>query len=204
MVYYNNSVIEMKELFANFYDIVMNFIASLGIYAPIVGSLLIILESILPMLPLFVFITMNFIAFGKFLGFIISWLCTIIGCSISYFLVRKLGYNYVKRRIPNESIIKKSLTYVQKLSLTKITVILAVPFTPAFMVNIAAGLANMEYKKFLIAITISKIFLVYFWGVVGTGLIESMRNPRSLITVIIMMVVAYIASLIINKLFKLD
>ncbi len=194
----------MKELFASFYDFVMNFIGSLGVCAPIVGSLLIVLESILPMLPLFVFITMNFIAFGKVWGFIISWLCTILGCSLSYFLVRKLGYNYVKRRIPNESIIKKSLTYIQKLSLTKITVILAIPFTPAFIFNFAAGLSNMAYKKFLIAITIGKIFLVYFWGVVGTGLIESMKHPENLITVAIMMLLAYLASLIVNKVFKLD
>ena len=96
------------------------------------------------------------------------------------------------------------MSYIENLSLSRVTVILAIPFTPAFMVNIAAGICNMDFKKFSVAILISKIFLVYFWGVVGTGLLESLHNPRSIITVIVMMVVAYLVSLIIKKVFKID
>ena len=94
--------------------------------------------------------------------------------------------------------------YIENMSLTKITVILAIPFTPAFMMNIAAGLVNMNFKKFLIAILISKIFLVYFWGFVGTSLVESFQNPSSLITVVVMMLLAYGMSLIIKKVFKVN
>ena len=62
----------------------------------------------------------------------------------------------------------------------------------------------MDFKKFLISILISKIFLVYFWGVVGTGILESFHNPRSMITVVIMIICAYILSLIMKKVFKID
>ena len=72
------------------------------------------------------------------------------------------------------------------------------------MMNIAAGLVNMNFKKFFIAILISKIFLVYFWGFVGTSLVESFQNPTSLITVVVMMVIAYVMSLVIKKVFKID
>ena len=94
--------------------------------------------------------------------------------------------------------------YIENMSLTKITVILAIPFTPAFMMNIAAGLVNMNFKKFFIAILISKIFLIYFWGFVGTSLVESFQNPSSLITVVVMMLLAYGMSLIIKKVFKVN
>ena len=94
------------------------------------------------------------------------------------------------------------MNYVENLSLTQVTMILSIPFTPAFMVNIAAGLCNMNFKKFLTAILISKIFLVYFWGVVGTGLLESFHT--SLITVVVMIVIAYILSVVIKKVFKID
>lgn len=194
----------MKEVFSNFYDIVMNSIAALGVYGPILGCLFIVLESIIPPLPLFVFITINFIAFGKILGFIISWACTVIGCMISYFLVKKFLSNWIRNKIKNVSLLNKCLNYVENLSLTQITVILSIPFTPAFMINIAAGIAQMSTKKYFIAILISKIFLVYFWGVVGTGLIESFKNPTNLITVVIMMLMAYLFSVAIKKIFKLD
>ncbi len=194
----------MSELFNSFYIFVMNTIDALGVYGPLLGCVFIILESILPPLPLFVFITLNFVAYGKLVGFIISWICTCIGCFLSYFLVKKFLRNWVLKKIKNVDLLTKWMSYIENLSLSKVTVILAIPFTPAFMVNIAAGICNMDFKKFSVAILISKIFLVYFWGVVGTGLLESLHNPRSIITVIVMMVVAYLVSLIIKKVFKID
>lgn len=194
----------MSELFNSFYIFVMNTIDALGVYGPLLGCVFIILESILPPLPLFVFITLNFVAYGKLVGFIISWICTCIGCLLSYFLVKKFLRNWVLKKIKNVDLLTKWMSYIENLSLSKVTVILAIPFTPAFMVNIAAGICNMDFKKFSVAILISKIFLVYFWGVVGTGLLESLHNPKSIITVILMMVVAYLVSLIIKKVFKID
>ena len=194
----------MSELFNSFYIFVMNTIDALGVYGPLLGCVFIILESIIPPLPLFVFITLNFVAYGKLVGFIISWICTCIGCFLSYFLVKKFLRNWVLKKIKNVDLLTKWMSYIENLSLSKVTVILAIPFTPAFMVNIAAGICNMDFKKFSRAILISKIFLVYFWGVVGTGLLESLHNPRSIITVIVMMVVAYLVSLIIKKVFKID
>ena len=149
----------MGEVFSNFYNFIMNTIDAMGVYGPLLGSLFIVLESIIPPLPLFVFITINFLAFGYVMGFIISWVCTIIGCVISYFLVKKLLRNFVVKKIKNVDLLNRCMHYIENMSLTKITVILAIPFTPAFMMNIAAGLVNMNFKKFFIAILISKIFL---------------------------------------------
>lgn len=194
----------MGEVFSSFYNFIMDTIDAMGVYGPLLGSLFIVLESIIPPLPLFVFITINFIAFGYVFGFIISWVCTIIGCLISYFLVKKFLRNFVVDKIKNVDLLTKCMNYIENLSLTKVTVILSIPFTPAFMMNIAAGLVNMNFKKFFIAILISKIFLVYFWGFVGTSLVESFQNPTSLITVVVMMVIAYVMSLVIKKVFKID
>lgn len=194
----------MGALFDSFYNFIMDTIDALGVYGPILGSLFIVFESIIPPLPLFVFITINFIAFGSFWGFIISWICTIIGCLISYFLVKKFLRNFVVKKIRNIDLLNRCMNYIENLSLSKITVILSIPFTPAFMMNIAAGLVNMDFKKFFTAVVISKIFLVFFWGKIGTGLVESFRNPESLIVVVIMLIMAYILSLVVKKVFKID
>lgn len=197
-------VIFMSDVFSGFYNFIMDTIDAMGVYGPLLGSLFIVLESIIPPLPLFVFITINFIAFGKILGFIISWICTIIGCLISYFLVKKFLRNFVVRKIKNIDLLTRCMNYIENLSLTKVTVILSIPFTPAFMMNIAAGLVGMNFKKFFIAILISKVFLVYFWGIVGTGLVESFQNPSSLITVVVIILLAYLVSLVIKKVFKIN
>lgn len=194
----------MNELFNGCYTFIMGVIDSLGVYGPLLGCLFIVLESIIPPLPLFVFITINFVAFGSVIGFIISWICTCIGCILSYWLVKKIFGNWVVNKVKDVELLSKCMNYVENLSLTQVIVILSIPFTPAFMVNIAAGLCNMNFKKFLISILVGKIFLVYFWGVVGTGLLESLHNPRSIITVIVMVVIAYLVSIIIKKVFKID
>ena len=54
----------MGELFSNFYNFIMDTIDAMGVYGPLLGSLFIVLESIIPPLPLFVFITINFLAFA--------------------------------------------------------------------------------------------------------------------------------------------
>ena len=70
----------------NISDFLETFLLSLGVFAPILACFLIVIESILPVLPLCVFITINFYFFGKFAGFLLSWIFTCIGCYLSYVL----------------------------------------------------------------------------------------------------------------------
>ena len=62
----------------------------------------------------------------------------------------------------------------------------------------------MSYKKFLGALLIGKVFLVYFWGFVGVSLIESIKNPIYLVRVGILLLIAYVISKIISKKFKIE
>lgn len=179
--------------------IVEEYVLSFGVYAPILACLLIMVESILPFLPLFVFITVNFIAFGTLVGFILSWIFTCLGCFLSYFLFRQGLGRYNIKDPKNINLFNKSMRYIHDLSLPSLTVIIAIPFTPAFMMNIAAGISKMEFKKFATAITIGKLFMVYFWGFVGLGIVESFKNPIALVKVGIMVLIAFIISKVVNN-----
>lgn len=185
--------------------VIDNLLASLGMWGPILGCFFITIESMIPILPLFVFITLNFLSFGHFLGFIISWIFTCIGCSISFFLFRHKVQTWAFKRLKKRGIISKgTLDKITNLKLEQLAVIIAVPFTPAFLVNICAGLSEMSFKKFLGALLIGKIFLVYFCGYIGCSLIESIKNPIVLVKVGIMVITAYILSLIVSKKFNLN
>ena len=177
----------------------------LGVWGPIVGCFFILIESMIPILPLFVFITLNFLAFGNILGFIISWIFTCIGCFISFMLFRKKVQTWLFKRIKNQGLISEhTIDVITNLKFESLTTIIAVPFTPAFLVNIAAGLSKMSTKKFVGALLIGKIFLVGFWGFVGTSLLESIRHPINLVKVVILLVAAYIVSRIVSKKFRIE
>ena len=186
---------------SNFIDMV---IASLGVYGPILGCLLIIVESIVPILPLCVFITMNFIAFGNILGFIVSWIFTLIGCNLSFWLCWKIFKNWFEKKLRKYNKVEKFMKFMEHVKLEQLALIVAIPFTPAFAVNIAAGISKMEYKKYFWAMFIGKIFMVYFWGYIGVTFMECLKNPIYFVKIGLIMLVAYLVSYFINKKFKLD
>src|SRR5574344_2934722 len=143
-----------------YFNEIINFIENSGLIGVLLGALMIVFESIIPVIPLMVFITINFLAFGKFFGFLISWIFTIVGCVISYYIFKK-GLNKKFDVITeNKETINKYKKVFKNISLGKLTLLIALPLTPAFFVNIASGLVNMDFKKFLIATIIGKISLV--------------------------------------------
>ena len=177
----------------------------MGIWGPIVGCFLITIESMVPILPLFVFITLNFLAFGNILGFIISWFFTCIGCSISFFLFRSKVQTWLYKRLKKKGLISQdTMKKITSLKFEQLTTIIAIPFTPAFLVNIACGLSEMSFKKYIGSLMIGKFFLVYFWGFVGVSLVESVKNPIYLVKVGLMLIVAYIVSKVVNKRLNLN
>lgn len=194
----------MMEFITNLDNLINTFLTNIGIYGPLLGCFCILIESIVPILPLFVFITINFLVFGNIVGFFVSWIFTVLGCLMSFFLFRKKIKNWFDKKVKDSKKISKVMNVVNKVKLEQLTAIIAVPFTPAFMVNIAAGLSTMNVKKFLIALCIGKIFLVLFWGFVGTSLVQSLTHPIALTKVIVLVGVAFIISKIINKKFELD
>jgi len=77
--------------------------------------------------------------------------------------------------------------------------LIAIPFTPAFFINIAAGLSKMKYQKFLLALLIGKAIMVYFWGYVGTSLLESLTDVTILLRIAVLLIGVYLLSYFVEK-----
>ena len=194
----------MEVILSNIYNYIMALINGSTIYGPIIACILILLESILPVLPLFVFITILFIAYGYIWGVILSYILTCMGCLLSFFLFRKLLKNFFDKKIRKNQKINKLMLLIEKLDINNLTLLIAIPFTPAFLINITAGLSKIEFKKFLTSLLIGKISLVVFWGFIGTSLIESLKNPKIIIIIVIMLVISFTFSKIVTKRLKFE
>ena len=99
--------------------------------------------------------------------------------------------------------LKKYKHLFKNISVTQLVLLIAMPFTPAFMVNIAAGLVKMDFKKYLIGLIIGKISLVYFWGFIGTSFVDSFKNPIILIKIVILLILSYVVTVLVNKVLKI-
>ena len=186
------------------YDFIINLITTTGSLGMMLDCLLIISESIIPALPLGLFITVLCVNYGYVIGFLISWIFTIIGCMISYYLFQTIFKGIVDRKLRKYEFANKLLTMIDKMTFSNLVLLISLPITPAFLVNIVAGVSNMKVNKFLPALMIGKISLVAFWGYVGTSLIEGLKNPMILIKVGIIIIIMFIISKIINKKLNLD
>ena len=152
----------MEEIINNFVQIIKDIVLNNNIFLSMsVGVLIIVLESIIPILPLAVFIAVNMIAFGTIVGFLLSLFATVLGCSLSFFIFKKLRPHLLLKLKPDSSF-RKFMLLVDNVSFSKLVMIMTIPFTPAFSINIAAGLSNMSYKEYFMALLISKSILVYF------------------------------------------
>ena len=189
------------ESITNYINIAVSFLQDFGIIG---GFLLILLESIIPVLPLGIFIGFNNLAFGPTQSFIISWIATIMGCMISFALFRTVfkGLFYRMFKGKTQDKVEKFMEKISDIDFNGLVVLLALPFTPAFVINIAAGLSHISWKKYLVAIVISKISIIYFWGYIGTNLLESFKDPIILLKIFLIVLAVYLISKIIEKIIK--
>ncbi len=183
---------------------IVEFIQSTGVWGIIVSCGLMSIESIFPMIPLVALITINMLLMGKVVGFFVSWIFTCIGCIMSYYIFKKGFGNKFDNLTENKELLNKYKKVLRNISTGKLLLIIAMPFTPAFVVNIVAGLVKMDFKKYFIALVIGKLSMVYFLGFMGTSLLESIKNPIIIVKMIVVMLITYLIYMIIKKALKLD
>ena len=181
---------------ANFITKIIDIMNNLGWFS---GFLSVYLESIIPLVPVSVFIALNILTY-KF-GFIITWIATILGCMTSFYISRRFSH-YINKKFKDNKKIKDLRRYIDKISFSNLVILFAIPFTPAFAINIASGISSMKPKKFLIALIIGKLPMIYFWGYIGKSLGESITDITVIAKIIFMVVIAYLVSKVANKFIK--
>lgn len=170
----------------------------------IFGFLSVLIESLIPALPLNILVALNINAFGLLFGIILSLAGTIVGSYMVYIIIRLLNKKFIKKHLPKKykrKIIKYEHKF-KRISVENLMLITAIPFAPSCLINIACGICDMSKKKFLAAIIIGKTVTITFWGIVGKEFIDNLNNYKVILSLIICIIIVYILSKILCK--KLD
>lgn len=195
----------MEQMVEFMVDSLTDFIYSNNIFISLFyGLFVIVLESIIPILPLALFIAINTVVFGNLVGFIISWVGTVIGCTLSFLIFRKGFSNKIYRYLDHKTTGKNLMESISNLNFSKLVFVLAIPFTPAFSINIGSGLSRMSYQKYLLALLISKLSIVYFWGFIGTTFVESITDIGVIVKILIILFFTFLLSRIVIKKFNIN
>ncbi len=165
------------------------------------GFLLVFIECFIPALPLSVFVALNVNAFGIFLGILISWVATCTGSLLCYMLFSFLEERFIGKLLNNKTqkLIKNGIDKFKTIGFSELVLIITLPFTPSFLINILGGIAGVSKEKFISALLIGKVFTVIFWGYIGKSFIESLTDLNSILFIVLALGIAYIISKIVSK-----
>ncbi|CAM4250218.1 TVP38/TMEM64 family protein [Lacicoccus alkaliphilus] len=162
-----------------------------GIFA---GFFLVILESFVPVLPLFAIVILNINSYGFILGFLISYTASVTGSYLVFLVVRFLFRDTAQRYIHSKEKLERMLRFVDERGFTFAFVLLALPFTPTSVVNVIAALSNMKSKVYLFILIAAKVIMIGSMALVGYDITEFFNSPLRLIFSSVLLVVLYLFS----------
>jgi uncharacterized membrane protein YdjX (TVP38/TMEM64 family) len=162
-----------------------------GIFA---GFFLVILESFVPVLPLFAIVILNINSYGFILGFLISYTASVTGSYLVFLVVRFLFRNPAQRYIHSKEKLERMLRFVDERGFTFAFILLALPFTPTSVVNVIAALSNMKSKVYLLILLVAKVIMIGSMALVGYDITEFFNSPVRLVVSSVLLVVLYLFS----------
>ncbi|MFR8033710.1 MAG: TVP38/TMEM64 family protein [Lachnospiraceae bacterium] len=149
-----------------------NFIRQTGIWAPLIFTLIQLIQVIIPVLPGFVTCVVGAIAFGPVLGFLYSYIGICAGSILAFLIARRYGVGCVKKII-GEHAYDKYIRWLEKGNKFNLLFGLAIflPAAPDDVLCFIAGLTRMSTKKFVTIILLGKPFVIILYCLAVAGVI---------------------------------
>jgi uncharacterized membrane protein YdjX (TVP38/TMEM64 family) len=153
-------------------DNVHRWIQHTGFWAPLVFTLLNILSLVIAPLSGSSLFVLGGILFGKAVAFWLSWLASIVGCSLNFWISRRWG-----RAVAIRFVGKKDLDRLDNLmgrvkDHHSIFYMIAIMPLSQDIVSYAVGLTRVKYSSFVIALVISSAAIVAAYTYLGTSALE--------------------------------
>jgi uncharacterized membrane protein YdjX (TVP38/TMEM64 family) len=161
------------------------------------GIVLPLLESFLPILPLFIFVMANAAAFGLWKGFIISWAGACIGSLLVFYLARKVGQKRFFAFLSRHPKVRQLMNWVERHGFGPLFLFYCFPFTPSAAVNVVAGLSRVSIQQFALAVIFGKMVMIFTISFIGYDIVSLVKQPlRTVLVVIVVFLLWYVGKLV--------
>jgi uncharacterized membrane protein YdjX (TVP38/TMEM64 family) len=176
------NVERFKQYFTE--DNILKWLEDYRDLGPLPGILLPMLESFFPILPLFLFVAANGAAYGFWFGVLYSWIGTVSGSVIVYFIVRGLAQKPFVRFITKYRKVRSILNWIERRGFGPLFLIYCFPFTPAGLINVVAGLSQIPPRTFTLAVSLGKLVMIFMFTYIGHDFLEIVQEPVKMIIVV--------------------
>lgn len=161
-------------------------IRELGIFGPIAVISLIILEVVVAPIPGVLISVASGYAFGTYWGAVFSYIGNVIGTAAAFFLARKFGRPLVERLTKREKLDRYDCFFKQG-GKTLLFAVYLFPIFPTDIISFVTGLSSINWKKFMIIISIAYIPNMLLLNYIGANLFESNITSNSPILLILVL-----------------
>jgi uncharacterized membrane protein YdjX (TVP38/TMEM64 family) len=130
------------------------------------------LETLFPVLPLFLMTAFNILSFGIFLGYVYTFIGTVSGTIAIFLFMRYLSTKHFQTRWKEKPNIQRYLSWIDQTHPVFHIIVLMVPFSPTFMINYSMGLSKMRLRTFVLITFVSRGIMLLICIPLGMTLIS--------------------------------
>jgi uncharacterized membrane protein YdjX (TVP38/TMEM64 family) len=168
-------------------EFLKTYIDSLGYWGPIIAILLMVLHSIV-FIPSEIILFANVYAYGFYLGMLYTWIGSMLGAYLSFYLARFFGRPLVEKFIAKEKVDKFDQWFDEK-GTFGLFILRLIPLFSFNLLNYGAGLVSISFWQFTWSTGIGIIppMVVMSWLY-----LHSAKNSWG-ITILVIMAVLFVA-----------
>lgn len=150
----------------NSVDTLRVYVASYGIWAPVILTLIQLLLAVLPICPSFTGCVVGAALFGAAGGFWTNYIGISAGSIAAYALAKRFGVQLVNKMIP----MQKYEAYIEKINRSKsypklLFLAILLPMAPDNFLCYFSGLVNMPARRFITIIITAKPWCILFYSI---------------------------------------
>ena len=145
---------------------IIKYIRSYGIYAGAISFFLMVFQSLAAPLPAFLITFANAAIFGWWKGAILSWISSMAGATICFYIARLLGRSTVEK-LTSKFAMKSFDEFFRKYGKYTILICRLLPFISFDYISYGAGLTSMGFMSFIIATGIGQLPATLIYSYVG-------------------------------------
>lgn len=159
-------------------------------FGPFPGILLTFMKSFVPPLPTILIVGVNAAVYGMWPGFFYSWIGIVGGCLTTFLIVRRIAGHPFLDRWAGKPKVQRGMKWIRRNAFSYVFVLSLFPVGPFVAVNVAAGLARMPLRSFLLAVTCGKAFMVLIVSYIGHDVYRFIHHPIELVYIVLLVAVS--------------
>lgn len=181
------------------------FILGYGGWAPVVSIVLMVIQSLVPVVPGLIMTITNAWIFGWLYGAFYSWVGGVLGAALDFGVARWYGRLVVEKFI-NRKYLDMADVFLKKHGLLAVFITRLTPVVPFKVVSYGAGLTTMSLWRFMIATAVGQAPATILYSILGQNITHNIRITITITSLLITIIAVlyYYRDEIIGRFFPGD